>query len=335
MGELLEIAKVAVEPTMKLLNMLERAVGIIYEPHHMKKMADAEEYRIKKLSQSITENGEVSILYDKGDITIQSTETDDFLKRCEHRASYKQIQQQKNIEKIAAFAYQELACDTATISAKSDEQVDEDWETRLFRIAEDISSEKMQYVWGKILAGEIKNPGSFSLRTLESIKNLSQKDAMLFQKISPFISEFGRNLFLTSDTKILKKYDISYEDILSLDECGLINSDGMVSFSPILSIHNNVFISNKSQLLRLQGSGEKYNEITFGIFGLTQAGRELFSIIDYQPSESYLCDLGEDIEKNNKGNVTISLHKIYGTGDNAMYETSPLREFPAKNEVSK
>ena len=36
-----------------------------------------------------------------------------------------------------------------------------------FNIAEDISSDDMQALWGRIFAGKIKQPKSHSLRTLD------------------------------------------------------------------------------------------------------------------------------------------------------------------------
>ena len=65
----------------------------------------------------------------------------------------------------------------------SEEKVNEDWITRFFNTIEDINNEQLQQLWAKILAGEIKQPNSYSLRTLELIKNLTIKEEELFSKI--------------------------------------------------------------------------------------------------------------------------------------------------------
>ena len=70
------------------------------------------------------------------------------------------------MEAVISNAYAELKDETAV----ADKSVDIDWISRLFNIVEDIGNEEMQYIWGKILAGEIKNPGKFSLRTLDTIR---------------------------------------------------------------------------------------------------------------------------------------------------------------------
>ena len=47
---------------------------------------------------------------------------------------------------------------------------DPDWTARFFDYAQDISSEDMQRIWAKILAGEVESPGRTSLRTLDTFE---------------------------------------------------------------------------------------------------------------------------------------------------------------------
>jgi uncharacterized repeat protein (TIGR03899 family) len=100
-------------------------------------------------------------------------------KRVLARITYQEEKRQTNVEQITQVAAEELSDATDKIEG----DVDSDWITRFFRIAEDISSEQMQSLWGKVLAGEVKKPGSYSLRTLELLKNLSQSEAEQFVKI--------------------------------------------------------------------------------------------------------------------------------------------------------
>lgn len=50
------------------------------------------------------------------------------------------------------------------------------------RLAEDASSEDVQRTWGRVLAGEVRKPGSFSLRTLRFISEMDQETADLFDR---------------------------------------------------------------------------------------------------------------------------------------------------------
>lgn len=64
---------------------------------------------------------------------------------------------------------------------------DFDWFMRFFDTAGNVSSEKMQRLWAKILSNEIENVGSFSLRAIETLKNMNQHEASLFQQMAHFV----------------------------------------------------------------------------------------------------------------------------------------------------
>ena len=57
---------------------------------------------------------------------------------------------------------------------------DIDWLNRLFSIVGDISDDEMQNLWAQILAGETKTPKSYSLKTLDVLRNMSKEDARLY-----------------------------------------------------------------------------------------------------------------------------------------------------------
>ena len=46
--------------------------------------------------------------------------------------------------------------------------------------AEGMEDPYLQELWGKVLAGEIQQPGSYSLRTLDVLSAMTQKEAELF-----------------------------------------------------------------------------------------------------------------------------------------------------------
>ena len=65
-------------------------------------------------------------------------------------------------------------------------EYDFDWFIRFYEAVGNISNQEMQEKWAKILAGEISKPASFSLSTIDALKNMGQKDAILFEKICNF-----------------------------------------------------------------------------------------------------------------------------------------------------
>lgn len=316
-------------PTSKLLSTVSAGIGKLYEPMHIKRIAKAKAEEIKLISGAMEECSVIPTQYNDGSLALNNADWDDFVRRTQGRMAFQELQKQNNIECVVAKTYNILENEQTC----SNEPVEQGWINRFFDSVADVSDEDLQKLWSKVLAGEILQPKSYSLRTLETLKNLSKFEAELFEKVAPFATTMQGKLFLTAETNVLRKYGVFYKDILCLDECGLINSDGMVSYNPKISINDSVAIFTKSKLLLLKGTDERPTKISFGIFGLTQAGKELCSILDYNANESYLCDFAEEIEKNNRGNVVITLHQIHShDGENIKYNTLVLREFPQKQE---
>lgn len=322
-----EISKISVSPVMKLMEMVGGAIGTVYEPRHKRKMADATAYEISVIGNAIRNAADMPIVYDKNGVALNSEDFSRLMQRAGTRLTLQETIRQHNIECVVDNAYEILEKEENC----SDEPVEQGWINRFFNSVADVSDKDLQKLWGKILAGEIKQPNSYSLRTLETLKNLSEYEAKLFERTSSFVLKMQYGLFLTSNTEILKKYGVSYENILCLDECGLINSDGMVMYNPKISVDAPAVVYAKSKLLLLAGFKETMTKISFGIFGLTQVGKELYSLLDFDINQGYLCDFAEEIEKNNRGIVSVTLHKIYEfDNENIMYDKVPLRRFPPK-----
>lgn len=107
---------------------------------------------------------------------------------------------------------------------------DFDWFMRFFDTAGNVSSEKMQRLWAKILSNEIENVGSFSLRAIETLKNMNQHEASLFQQMAHFVltDSSGIKFLLSTDNdlgvNVNEKYGLTKADIITLEECGILNS---------------------------------------------------------------------------------------------------------------
>ena len=70
-----------------------------------------------------------------------------------------------------------------------------------------------------MLAGEIKFPGSFSLRTLEFLKNISHEEALKIAKLAPF--KLGPRHIVKSDEKLLDSEGITFDLLLDLQNLGV------------------------------------------------------------------------------------------------------------------
>lgn len=313
----------------KALTKFQEIVQKIFGPKWTRKQADADAYADERKLKTIRDNPDMEIVYIAGEMHARERTPEILAQRAEQRMLTEGIRQEENIEKVLEIAAQELQQDDDV----SDEAVDEDWIARLFNIVKDINNKGMQYVWGKILAGEIKQPGSFSLRTLDAIRNISQKEAEIFQKISPYILREGDKYFLLSDPKILEKYDIKYAEIMKLDECGLVNSGAHISLNLTISDSKDAEIFNTDKMLYIEGLSTNITKISFGDFALTSTGIELYSVISVSPDENIVFDVAKLIEKKNPQNIKMSIYKVNSIeGQTITYKSLPLREYMFKGK---
>lgn len=327
MSEPLELVRALVSPTEKLIDAIKDAVGTVYEPRHKRKMADAAAYEINVVSKAMQNAADMSIVYDENGMNINSEDFRRFVQRTGERFVQQELTKQRNIENVIDNAYDILEKEDRC----SEEPIERGWLNRFFNSVADISDEDLQKLWGKVLAGEIKQPKSYSLRTLETLKNISKHEAELFQKIVPYIVDMGGTLFLASNDKLLKKHGINYAEIMHLDECGLINSNSLITVNPSVSNAKEVALHNRSKLIIMQGIETKENVVSIGSYSLTGAGIELFHIMQSAPDDNFLYDLAEDIVSNNIGKVLIIAYKINYIHKNRInYDNTVLHEFPQK-----
>lgn len=316
MGEALEVAKVLVEPATKLIDVVQSAIGKAYEPRHIRKMADARAYEIATVSSAMREASDIPIVYSKGELSLDTTDFDAFIKRTQNRMAYQELQKQYNIETISNKAYTLLEGEDKV----PNDPLDVDWVNRLFNYAGDISNEKMQEIWAAILAGEVKRPTSFSLRTLETLHNISQSEAELFQKLSPFFIYNRNNIYFPNYKSLFSLANVDYSDFLRLDECGLINS------SPSLHIKNSVveqpigerFLLEKNSSYVLTAISNSSNNqrliindgnLIINSFPLTSSGIEIAKLFNTSTNDDFFIAFASEVKRKNLG-IKIELFKI-------------------------
>ncbi len=173
-------------PLTKLIEVVSDGIGTLYKPRAMRKEADAEAYRIEQLA---TANAKKELI--EGEAKIQ------LLERAKKRLVYQELTRQENIEEIAEKSIKYLENETV-----ADEPVDSDWRAQFFNKAQDVSTEEMQDIWAKILASEVKKPGTISLRTLDVVSKLSSQEAISFETFCASVS--NKEYYFDIDTNISK-----------------------------------------------------------------------------------------------------------------------------------
>lgn len=263
----INIVKFDGKPIEKLLEVISKGFGTIYKPRAIRKEAEARAYEIE-----LIELAKSKALAQGKEIEFETYE------RLQDRLFNKELKRQNNIDNVAEIAAAELEKETSV----SDEPVSEDWTTRFFNIAEDISDNEMQDIWGRILAGEVKKPKSYSLRTLEFLKNLSKDEALAFVKVAN-LSLLGAGkycVFNPDNGKFLEEnFDIKFSDLLQLKELGLINSDSNLQLKlkpPTKEDYITMTYNNKAIVIerKLGASAQTFKALIF-----TSIATELLQLV--------------------------------------------------------
>ena len=327
------------EPLKKLIEVVSQGVGAFSKPYLIRKTAEAKAYEIKVISKSIKENQDdlKQIGFDDSKISVMSLDSHSLQQelsiedRTQNRLNFKEQKRQKNIEEITQKAANNLESE----SNVSNEPVDEDWTTRFFDYAEDISNEEMQDLWGRILAGEIKQPNSYSLRTLDILRNLSKEEAQVFMKFANLeIQSSGVSFVLNFDKeKLLEdKYQFKFADRLLLEELGLITANilgfkiGKTDSEPLRS----VFIAGNSIIVQDKKDNRPEQQLQVLVF--TKIGGQLLKLVDNSPQLDYIQLLASKLNRKN-GNIRYG--SILDFLPHGKISHTALVDVPMTDEVNK
>lgn len=326
MGDTVEVVKALVSPCEKLIDAVQAAIGKAYEPHYVKKMAEAKAHEIAVIGEAMRESCDIPISYDKSDIVMDTTNWEQFVNRTQSRLAFQELKKQENIEAVILQAYYELEGETEV----SNDPIDSDWLLRFFNSVKDVGTEEVRNLWVKILAGETKLPGTVSLRTMAMVQNISKEEARLFQRVLPLVLKARRNdYFLVSDSDILRKYNIHYDDLLVLDECGLVMSSHSTMVLLSAADEDEELMRSfrsKKHIVRLHDPLVKQQRVALSIYPLTKAGKELANILCVDSNDDWVFDVAESVAK--KTGITATVHRFHGlSGYEVIYESEELAKF--------
>lgn len=263
------------EPLKKLVETVSVGIGKIYEPCYTKRMAKAKSKEIELISNAISNCITLPIKYQDGSVSIDATEANALVQRAQNRFLFQEIQKQQHIETVVAHAYANLENEDCV----AEEPVNTDWITRFFDSVATIGDEDMQILWGKILAGEVKQPGSFSLRTLETVKNVTKEEAELFYKLIPLIFRDQNTRFLLANESILTRYNFTFDDLLRLRDCGLVDTTETIFRCYDIIENAKVFFFHRNNVF-LMAKGKQKGRLSCPVYPLSLPGRELFDALE-------------------------------------------------------
>jgi uncharacterized repeat protein (TIGR03899 family) len=308
------LIKIDGKPLQKLVEVISQGIGTIYKPRAIRKEAEANAYKIE-----IIERAKAKAIAEGKVIEVDTYE------RIQERFIHKETKRQENIDNVSQIAAEQLSQEESV----STEPVEDDWSTRFFNIVEDVSDEEMQSLWGRILAGEVKQPHSYSLRTLELIKNLTKEEANVFMKVANLaitsISSKDKFIFKGNNHELSTEFDIDYSDISQLVEIGLIQAGDFVNYQLLESPNATQTPFTSGKFIILVNKKENIPTIQFPINLFTKTGNELLKLVTPNPPFTYLTKFAKAIKREN---VEVKHALILETFPTHIRHTQPLQNFP-------
>ena len=186
------------------------------------------------------------------------------------RIEFQERKRLANIENVVREAANTLADKKI-----ADHEPDADWTARFFDYAQDISSEDMQKIWAKILAGEVERPGRISLRTMDTLRNMTRKDAKLFEEIADFV--IGNEFIFYEETHLEHYRVMKFENILHLQDCGLISAQLSLVWNIDWEKKEKSVFGYQGNALHVTKSANADEVLSIPALALTATGKELIS----------------------------------------------------------
>jgi hypothetical protein len=261
----------------------------------------------------------------------------EYAKAAVNKYAQKIIRGQVNLDKIGAVAVNQIKEDLSsskekvpTIESGGEEEpvketelINEEWLNTFQNEASTKSTEEMQLLFGRILAGEIQKPGSFSIKTVKLMSELDSEVASLFQRLCSlcvYVNLDGNFIFDARALSLggkaahnsLKDYGFSFDKLNILQEHGLIIADYDSQLDYKFCVINQnikstlgITYQNKNWALFSMVEGSEKAELKLNGVALSNTGKELLKIVDIEPDEKYTLALEEYFNSKNLKMVEI------------------------------
>ena len=138
--------------------------------------------------------------------------------------------------------------------------------------------------WARLLAGEVMNPGSYSVKTLDVLRYLSSEDAALFDHVCSYAFEKG---LIAQEDPIFGLTGITYETILRLNAVDLIHPVP-ASWNAQAAPGMSAFQIQFCQRVISVGGPPSHARISVPAFAFTKAGMELRRLTTRVADAEYL-----------------------------------------------
>lgn len=247
------------KPATVLVEKISDAVGGIFKPYQIVRVARAEAVAERVRAESQIEISEVE-------------------RRTVQRFLREEVRKQRNIEEITRQALPQVN------EGAEPETVGDDWIANFFDKCRLVSDADMQRLWSRVLAGEANAPGSYSKRTVNFLSSLDSSEANLFTQLCSCAWYIGTPVPLIYDVlnATYKKRGLDFISLSHLDTVGLIKFDNTVGFKRI-GLPKTVAVSYFGTLVTLEFPKDDGNDLQLGKVLFTKTGMDLARVCGARP----------------------------------------------------
>ena len=257
----------------------------------------------------------------------------EYAQRAGNKFAEKIIREQVNLDKISAATINELnkaesdSSTDQTADNGEEKTVNDDWLNSFEEEARQKSTEDMQFLFGRILAGEIRKPGTYSILAVKTLGKLDQNAAVPFKKLCSVCVVLGhlpskyirdaRVCFLDENLgkKTLIKYGLGFDELNTLEEYGLIRSSFYESIFPyhvcIAKDHNQAPVpfhhQGRDWVLVPLTEQAKNQDFSLSGIAFSQVSCELFDVVDQDSMEGYTQDLKKFFARQNLQMIEVPI----------------------------
>ncbi|MBT3305883.1 MAG: DUF2806 domain-containing protein [Alphaproteobacteria bacterium] len=288
---------------VKIIENFSKAVGFVFKD--MTQVGRAKrEAEAKSILAKVDTDSEMNLFRELAKVKREVLlEDQDMLGSVKGRAIIRDFsdkeRQQENLESILREALEFSQTHENSADPKlSEKEINDDWMSEFVDLAKNTSEERMRKVWGRVLANETAEPGSFSMRSLFILKTMSYEDAMAFQRMCQLkieaidILKTNSDWFASSETDF---FGTNYNDFLRCSFCGLISSNSTAQKIIRYDDENCIDLDYGDVSIHIRNDSKIDMKVDVVLF--TPFGNELYSLVDVNKNIGYIESIVEYFEK--------------------------------------
>jgi len=274
-------------------------------------------------------------------IAQQAVGDPEMLERAKARFLGRAIQQQENVEAVVAGASQHLpllpapiepvASEDATSKGQEnnqevpEESLNSDWAATFTGFAENASSEDLRDRLSRVLAGELKSPGTYPRSTVRIIAELERSDLEAVRNVLPYA--FGNYLIRTEGAEPLPSIDM----LLPLVDAGLVaDANPMLGRTWPAALEDESLCIVGGYLWGLGVYVKKGQSLRVPIVPLTRTGIAVANLLERPDEKIILRSLAERLPSDLYSKIVIGQM----SGENRIFNLQQILPSPMYTNVT-